>query len=51
MRFTRLVTAILLAAYLPACATYTIMPDRVVSATETGYSPDPIWVPARETRR
>lgn len=27
MRHTRLVAAILLAAYLPACATYSVMPD------------------------
>jgi len=27
MRYTRLVAVVLLAAYLPACATYTIMPD------------------------
>jgi curli biogenesis system outer membrane secretion channel CsgG len=27
MRVTRLIAAILLAAYLPACATYSVMPD------------------------
>jgi curli biogenesis system outer membrane secretion channel CsgG len=27
MRYTRLVAIVLLAAYLPACATYSVMPD------------------------
>lgn len=27
MRYTRLIAVVLLAAYLPACATYSVMPD------------------------